>query len=387
MLEEGKRIHGLDALRAVAMLLGVLLHATIAYRVEDAPFWIYDKEYGNIVLDFIYFFIHSFRMPLFYLVAGFFCRFLYYKRTEKEFIKNRWMRVGLPFIIGLITIVPLSMFPLRVYYAVFNSNLTWEDAYRRSFLQMFGRNGVAHLWFLYDLLMYYAVVVVIKKLSKKFAGIANFFQKFSKWLHSTRFNNALWLMLLSTGVFVILIRDERLFVLADTYLMPREYSYILFYGYFFTLGWLIHKRQDLLQDLIKNYLQLIIPALIICAALFYIEITQLLYKSRIVFYCGKFSGSVLIVLFTLGFTGFFLRFFQEQSKVWRYISDASYWIYLVHMGMVLAFQLFFLNSSVPGFVRFLLSFAIPLFTALATYQLFVRYTFIGTVLHGPRKRE
>ncbi len=387
MLEDGKRIHGLDALRAVAMLLGVVLHATIAYKVEDDPYWIYDKDYSNIIFDFVYFFIHSFRMPLFYLVAGFFCRFLYHKRTEKEFIKNRWTRVGIPFIIGLITIVPLSMFPFRVYFGVFRDNLTWDEAYRKSFFQLFGKNGVLHIWFLYDLLIFYVTVIVIKRLTRKSARMSNIFSHFFQWLYQRKFNNIYWVLFFAIGVFAILFNESGLFVKVDTSLIPRKISYLFFYGYFFTAGWVINKRQDLLQKLIKNYIKFIVPAIIICALLFYVESGNLLHSNQLIYFSGKFLAALLVVLFTFGFTGYFLSAFEKQSKQLRYISDASYWIYLVHVGMVAAVQLYFLNSSIPGFLKFLLSFLLPTVIALVTYQLFVRYSFVGRVLHGPRKRE
>lgn len=387
MLEEGKRLHGLDVLRAVAMLLGVLLHATIAYRVENAPYWIHDNEYNNIVFDFVYFFIHSFRMPLFYLIAGFFCRFLYYKRSEKEFIKNRWTRVGIPFFVGMVTIVPLTMFPFRLYQNVFTHNLSWDEAYRKSFFQMFGRNGVAHLWFLYDLLIYYTTMLIVKKIAKRYNKINYVFTKLSNWWQTREFNHLSWIFLFAGGVFIILIKEPRLFVLADTHLIPSNIFYLLFYGYFFTIGWFVYKRQDIISTIVKNYLRLIMPGILLCIILFYVESKHLLHSNLFIFYSGKYLGALLIVLFTLGLIGAALRFFKEQSNIWKYLSDASYWIYLTHMGIVMALQLYFLNSSVPGEWRFILTLVISLLISFITYQLFVRYTIIGTVLHGSRKKK
>lgn len=386
MVEEGKRIHGLDALRAVAMLLGVLLHATIAYRVEDAAFWVHDKDYNNVTFDFIYFFIHSFRMSLFFLIAGFFCRVIYYKGSEKSFIKNRWMRVGIPFVFGFFLIVPITMFPFRLYQAVYLHGLSWDEAYRKSFFQMFGRNGLSHLWFLYDLLMYYFVVILIKRLSNRFTAVGNFFNKFSIWWRNRNLANVNWLFVLAIGVFIILIKEPRLFIMADTSVIPSHISYIFFYGYFFTIGWLFHKRTDVFAIVIKKYSLLLIAGAIICAGLFYIQNTGKFNESSMIYFGSKFFAALLIILFSLGFLGFFLRFFNVQSKPWRYVSDASYWIYLVHMGMVISFQLAFLNSSVPGILKFILSFLLPLLISLLSYQWFVRYTFIGKILHGKRKR-
>ena len=65
------RIHGIDALRGIAMLLGIVLHATIAYRVVPFPTWPKDPQHSLWAYDFLYFVIHSFRMPMFFLIAVF----------------------------------------------------------------------------------------------------------------------------------------------------------------------------------------------------------------------------------------------------------------------------------------------------------------------------
>ena len=106
-----ERLHGIDALRAIAMILGIFLHATIAYKVDTLPTWPHDDVFTNKAFDFVYLLIHSFRMPLFFLIAGFFCRFLLLKIGEKEFIRHRWKRIVIPFGLSLICILPFTIYP------------------------------------------------------------------------------------------------------------------------------------------------------------------------------------------------------------------------------------------------------------------------------------
>ena len=95
------RIHAMDMLRSVAMYLGIILHAVIVYQVAPRPGWAVDG-YSNIFFDFYYQFAHSFRMQLFYLVAGYFGRLLYLKIGQKDFIIHRTKRILGPFIVGTI---------------------------------------------------------------------------------------------------------------------------------------------------------------------------------------------------------------------------------------------------------------------------------------------
>lgn len=94
--------------------------------------------------------------------------------------------------------------------------------------------------------------------------------------------------------------------------------------------------------------------------------------------------SFQIVLLVAGFTGFFLRFFNERSHFWRYLSDAAYWLYLLHMGLVTSLQIIFLYIKFDPFTEFILTTGITLLLTLVSYHYWVRYTRIGVYLHGPR---
>ncbi len=97
------RRHDLDALRAAAMLLGIVLHAGLSFTpfpwpVQDAR---QSESYGLLFAA-----IHGFRMPVFFLLSGFFTAMLWRRRGLKSLLSHRLRRVFLPFLLGLFTIVP-----------------------------------------------------------------------------------------------------------------------------------------------------------------------------------------------------------------------------------------------------------------------------------------
>src|SRR5262245_30620705 len=71
------RLHALDALRAGALLLGVLGHATISFFPD--PSWVADDRDTSAVLLVAFFVAHIFRMSLFFVIAGFFAHLLLQK--------------------------------------------------------------------------------------------------------------------------------------------------------------------------------------------------------------------------------------------------------------------------------------------------------------------
>ncbi|TWT81015.1 Glucans biosynthesis protein C [Planctomycetes bacterium CA13] len=101
------RRHDLDALRAVAMLLGIVLHATLSF-IPGPNVWVVRDTQSSEVFGLFLGAIHGFRMPLFFLLSGFFTMMLFRKRGIKSLLVHRFKRIFLPMMIGLFTIIPAT---------------------------------------------------------------------------------------------------------------------------------------------------------------------------------------------------------------------------------------------------------------------------------------
>ena len=97
------RRHDLDALRASAMLLGIVLHAGLSFT--PFPWPVQDTQQSGLH-GLLFAAIHGFRMPVFFLLSGFFTAMLWRRRGLRSLLSHRLRRVFLPFALGLITIVP-----------------------------------------------------------------------------------------------------------------------------------------------------------------------------------------------------------------------------------------------------------------------------------------
>lgn len=101
------RRHDLDALRAGTMLLGIGLHAALAYMT--VRIWpVYDDRH-HAFFDTLFSAVHGFRMPLFFMVSGFFTAMLWRKRGLAALVKHRAKRIFLPPVVFLAP-VQLSLF-------------------------------------------------------------------------------------------------------------------------------------------------------------------------------------------------------------------------------------------------------------------------------------
>ena len=101
-------------------------------------------------------------------------------------------------------------------------------------------------------------------------------------------------------------------------------------------------------------------------------------------------GASLQVLFCwlmiFGLIGAFRRFFSAESPKMRYISDSSYWLYLLHLPLIVLGQWFVRDWPISPFIKFTLMCGVVTGLLLLSYQLFVRYTPLGTFLNGRRTR-
>ncbi len=101
------RRHDLDALRAVAMLLGILLHSLMSFLPGAAAVWPVQDAAANWPFAILLAAIHGWRMPLFFLISGYFTAMLWQQRGLQELLSNRARRIVLPLAAGMLTIVPL----------------------------------------------------------------------------------------------------------------------------------------------------------------------------------------------------------------------------------------------------------------------------------------
>jgi peptidoglycan/LPS O-acetylase OafA/YrhL len=92
--------------------------------------------------------------------------------------------------------------------------------------------------------------------------------------------------------------------------------------------------------------------------------------------------SLVLWLLLFGTLGIFQAQCPGHSPAWRYVADSSYWIYLAHLPLVAALQIWMAPWPWPGILKFFLLNAIAFAILFASYHYLVRSTFIGRILNG-----
>ena len=98
------RRHDLDALRAAAMGLGILLHAAMSFL---PGLWLPSDSQHSDLLGLFVLSVHGFRMPLFFLLSGYFTALLADRYGRRHLVTHRFRRILVPCLLGAATIAPM----------------------------------------------------------------------------------------------------------------------------------------------------------------------------------------------------------------------------------------------------------------------------------------
>ena len=364
------RYHGLDGLRAFAMLLGIVLHATLPYFALGAwpqnSYFLYGDNFSE-PLYALFEFIHVWRMPVFFLLAGFFANLVLARRSFTYFYRDRFKRIVLPLIIFGVA-MHFIMVGIFNYGYIGNFNLT--KPLNSDFFFSFW-----HLWFLYYLLFFYLVVAFVQLLQKKvnFVFAEGFLQKWKRWFYTPY---PLIFTLVVIGLLILRANNGG----EDKPVWPPNWADLIYFAAFFFYGYGLYHFRELIEKLKSTKSLSILLGLGFLAVGFCIT-NGLKGEER-----EFVSYGVAATTLSLGFIGLTERFLHSVNKTVRWLVDASYWTYILHLPVVcgITFYLFDFDWWPEG--EFLIACVLTSFICFVSYQLLIRYTFIGSLLNGKRRK-
>jgi glucan biosynthesis protein C len=377
------RYHALDSLRAVMMLLGVYLHVICAYSNIPDVWWYKDSTRATFA-DRHLLFIHVFRMPVFFVMAGFFGALLCERRGARGLAANRAKRIVLPFALGLLTLFPV-LIGLWRYTKVWAGPDPIAGALRYVLGGAYWRHiHPFHLWFLLYLVFLYAPALAVRPLVRRLgrAGVLrNFHELFRAQVESP------WRALyFAAPTFATLCLME--FGVLDT---PHGFApvprILAAYTVFFGFGWLLYLHRDLLPLFRRHAWKQIGLALLLGGLNLHLAEVQLRAmpgRDLGAFLGTAGTGAVIVWLMVFGTTGLFLRYLDREIPVMRYLSDSSYWIYLVHGPVVLWVHILVAGYAWSAALKTVVVLAICAPILVASYHWLVRATWVGVLLNGRR---
>ena len=394
------------------MLLGIGLHAAIPF----VP-WRGDDETGVWLLDVFVGFVHGFRMPLFFVISGFFTAMLWRRWGLRSLIRHRLRRVGLPLLVACFTIIPAVWIGIISGWVI-SGEVTWEElesgqgvgAYEETLEEDLeaaegddatdragpgadaksesktgaeekGEEGIgfAHLWFLWMLLWqvagFAAVVSWVRRRARR-RGV-------ERRLSERAASRILWSLPVLSVLPQLAMVEGGFGPDTSEGLIPAP-QVLAYYACFFGFGALAYDQRgrggEPLMDVVGRrwVIQLAVG-------------TVVLFPAGLALLEGLWSASALLQIvfawtMNFGLIGLFRRFMSGARFLVHYLSDASYWMYLAHLPLVFVAQGVVARLGLPALVDFVVVCVAVTAVLLVTYRYAVRYTFVGRLLNGRRTR-
>lgn len=315
----------LDNLRGILMVMGIVLHAAAGFSSNSGWLINYPSDFQtSTFLNGINAGIHSFRMPLFFMVAGYFAMLVIGKVGGKMFIQQRLLRIALPLLVCMLTFNAFQSWILSIYE-------------QSAFVALYQQQAISHLWFLVNLIVYsFLLFICVPMFSHDTLKVKAFSSKKCFFVIIASF---------PFFVFPILVLGQIGVPIYQNIPVVGMPYYLYFYFCFFVFGLLLQRQTawlDLLQRFLplwgflyvlsfvmKHYMNMMPEGFIITLALAYIDLFNVLCL------CLCLWGGSMHIL--------------AKHNVWlTKLADASYSIYLIHHCLVVTFVLaanYYLDSA------------------------------------------
>ena len=365
------RLHSLDFLRAFALLMGVLLHVLMLFL---EPF---DGSEPRLGASIIFIWIHTWRMPLFMLLAGFFTALSLSKRDTGNYALNRLIRLGVPLLL-LWSAIPaidegtseLFKIPELISYIFYDIPFTLR---------------LDHLWFLYYLLLFYGVLLLIKTTAPLiFSLVIDFELSLSRVL-------CLWMPIL------ILLSPLNKPIGGIFGEIPITFGEInlgsmLFMASFFIIGMQAHKSSQFLENLQRTRFWL--PSLIVSSLIPFGLLAWGGVKDEPFAFAGSLelwivnslSGSAALLM-VLSIMGLAMHKISSSGQVLRWLVRLSYPIYVFHLMFVISVSGTLMFFGINDWIVVLLGFASGILFPVIIYYAIISWTPLDWVFNGYKNSQ
>lgn len=383
-----ERLYYLDALRAFALVLGVFFHAGLSFMPVFIGWAVMDIHTSPAVSLFSLI-SHSFRMPLFFLLAGFFTHMAVTKYGYAQVLKSRGLRLGIPFVAGWFLLKPMLVSGWIMGAQSMRGEVMVSDALKQG-ITVFeslptGLLTGTHLWFLYYLMLF-TLVTLIATLPWQASlfrtpSISRGWARLIVWLSRSSF--ALPLLTVYAAICLWFMNHWGLDT-PDKSLLPHL-PVTLLYGGFFILGWGFHQHPGALREFSRIRGVTIIWCLL--------SVSGSLYFSHFESQPGHPDYTWLKVGFVISYAGMMWsivilliavcrHIFYRPNAIVSFVAQRAYWLYLVHLPLVVWLQTAFAELPYYWLIKLVAIVLSTILVSFLLYELLVKRTWLGRIVAG-----
>ena len=339
--QKSKRIHWMDNLRTVIILLVVFYHVGGVYEAAGlwGWFWIVDDPATISWVGILGIVFDIFMMSTLFFVSGYLAPASLEDRTGWKFLKGKFKRLIIPWLIAVFTLIPL-------YKVIFLYSRNLPQEHWTTYFHITNPNSQNWLWFLPVLFVFNLLYLLLSKANLRISNIS---------LKGAVVGVFLVGFVYSFSIGGILgFRSWTL-----TPLIDFENERLLVYFMMFLLG-VLGFRQDLfaqkpqgktLYTIVSSIAWIPVTVHIFARLypIFYPADFAVTPLYRLIWWLS-FDLSLLCLVYVVLET--FRRYFDRTSRIWGELNRNSYGVYIIHVILIGVFGTLLLNLSLPALLKY-----------------------------------
>jgi len=351
------RLYFLDNLRTFLIFIVILLHAGIVYEPILLDTWIVSDPSKSGSIGLIRMYLDVFVMFTLFFISGYFIPKSLKNNTDLDFIKSKFKRIMIPWIVAVSTLIPIY----KIIFLYFRG-LPQEEWY--SYFHFFQRIGSdlsifsndlnqSWLWFLPILFLFQVLYFVLSKTKLISLNIS--------------LRTGVLLTLIIGVIYSMTISILGLKGWTLTTLLDFQNERLLVYFLVFLLGALCYKHRVFdANKRSKKYLIIFNILLMLGLGIYTIVALNLFFNmidparnyffiseniDRIIYYTSQL---ISMLSFIYIFVDLFKFNINKSGRLWTVLNKNSYYVYIIHIVVLGIIALPLVNLAIPAFIKYLI---------------------------------
>jgi glucans biosynthesis protein C len=355
----------LDWIRVIATLIVFLYHISMFFN--PFPWHVKNNTIDQSYILVFSLLVGTWIMPIFFAISGITTYHALKRRSGKEFVKERLIRLGIPLVFGVLVLTPHQVYIERLTHQQFKGSFLefFPQFFDGLYLEINGSGNFAffglHLWYLLVLLVFSLLLLPI----------------FLKIKESKSFSYSHYLIL---SIFLLIVAAFVEIVNLGGWGLP-------YYLVIYLIGYIYFSQNSFKEFIRNNNLVIAVVTLITSSIYIFGFINGMAGKNAFVSLFFTYikvlnSWNWLLFIFYLG-----EKYFTTPKKGLRYLSQASMPFYVLHQPIIVSigFYLYQLSWSTPS--KLLLLTLMSFIIIMLIYHFVIQHISILRVVFGLKGRS
>ena len=357
------RKYYIDNLRWLCILLLVPFHVAMAWNCWGESNYIWFSN--NKVLSSLITFISPWYMPLLFILAGISLFYSLKKRTIKQVIKERLLKLALPLIVGILTLIPIMTYYADKFHNGYNGNfIEHYKIFFTRFTNLTGYDGgfsPAHLWFLLYLFIISIVCLGIIAMQKKFLP---------KLSQDNSIKHKLFLIYV-LGIFPIVL----------TPLLNIGGKSLGLYLSLFLIGYYIFSKEDIMNLIVKmRWINLSIMIIFNIT-----DVYMFIWSNSTNSTINTIAMHFTFWFGILSILGLGKAYFNQNNRITKYFVSRSFVFYIFHFIWIIILQYYIYKLTSNVFLIFIISTIGTYIMTFFTTEIIIRIPIVNSLFGVKRK--